>query len=185
MSAKHSLALVLFTAAAALFAGTADAQTAKNLNCKGCVNTKDIADKAVKPKKLHKSAKPAAAVNAYTVASITVANPNVVPVQTNTVTVPSKGQLVVNASWRWLLGDDEGSECTITLNSEAFSSTFMNRGTHFAGTDTNQIPGSATAVFTDVPAGEHTVRLLCRADTNDAVTVLYRSLTTEFVPGKL
>ena len=186
MSAKLGLGLVVLAMGAALLAGAADAQTAKNVKCKGCVHTRDIADKAVKPKKLHKSARPAAAVNAYTHGSITVAHPNAVTAQTNTVTVPSKGQLVVHASWRWLLGDGDASHCTITLNSEAFiSNAFTNRGSHFAGTATNQIPGSAGAVFTDVPAGEHTVRLLCIADTDDILSVQYRSLTTQFVPGKL
>lgn len=45
--------------------------------------------------------------------------------------------------------------------------------------------GSTTAMFPDVPAGEHIVRLICKADAGDTVTVQFRNLTTMYFPGML
>ncbi len=45
--------------------------------------------------------------------------------------------------------------------------------------------GSTTAMFPDVPAGEHIVRLICKTDARDTVTVQFRNVSTMYFPGML
>ena len=196
MSIKKLFAAPLLLAGTIMVLGAAgaEAQTATNLICNGCVGKKDIQKKAVrnkhlkdgtiKPSKLHRSAKPGAASNIYSGGTSSFNSTTGVTVITDTVEVPSNGNLVAVATWRWNLGNGEGSDCTITLDSTTFDTTFRNRG-YNANAATLYPPGSTTAMFEDVPAGEHLVRLFCRADAGDTVFVQFPNLTTMFFPGTM
>jgi hypothetical protein len=107
-----------------------------------------------------------------------------VTVQSDTIDVPYDGYLVVVASWRWTLGNSEGSDCTITLDSTTYDNTFRNRG-YNANAALLYPPGSTTAMFADVPAGEHVVRLFCKTDAAYTVGVQFRNLTTMYFPAMM
>ena len=115
-----------------------------------------------------------------------VTYPAQVTVQSVSVDLPAKGHLSVNASFRWVLDENEGGNCATPLDSVVYPSGAAEvRGYNLPTALQLYDNSSLTDVFTNVSAGSHTIRLICKADTGDSVGVQYASLTVLFVPGLL
>ena len=173
----------------------AAAQTATNLNCNSCVNKKEIdkdavtskalKDGNVKAKDLTAGAQPAMTTNTY------INNSTVVSGDDDTVVLmpfelENKASLHVTATWQFDLNDNEGGDCAITLDSNAYSDTFSNGS--FDGnvaSGSYQHAASVTGVFPNVTPGAHAIRLVCRADTGDSINVTKRSVSVIVVPKVL
>ncbi len=173
----------------------AAAQTATNLNCNGCVGKKEIREGAVrsksikdgnvKAKDLTVGAQPAYANNVYENGSVGTGDGGTVTALFVPISLPNPANIVATATWQFGLNDNEGADCAIRLNSSAYSDTFSN-GAHagnVVGLDEHAL--AATGVFIDVSSGLHTVRLVCRANSGDNVSVRKRSLTLITVPKTL
>jgi hypothetical protein len=102
-----------------------------------------------------------------------------------TVTLPTTGNLAATATWQFGLNAGEGGDCAVTLDSTAYSSQFGNAAYIFGGMSYYEFPASATALFANVASGQHTIRLICKADFGSLITIARRSLTVLFVPGSL
>ena len=199
------IAAAIIIAATVFAAGPTYADTATNLKCKGCVGARDIGKKSigsakirnnaidtkhlkdgsVTPDKLSTPAQPSAASNFYTTSLAVYGPGSDITLMTDTVNVPGDGNLVVMASWRWIFNTDEGSYCSITLDSEDFSVERGIRSSSTVGSSLTQSPASMTTVFKDVAAGQHVVRLVCATDGGDEVSMFERGMTTMFVRGQL
>jgi len=173
----------------------ASAQTATNLNCNGCVGKKDLGDSAVrsnkikdgnvKAKDLTVGAQPGYANNIYNNGSVSTGTGGTVTALEMPISLPNKANIVATATWQFGLNDNEGADCAIRLNSTAYSDTFSNGGHASDVSGLDEYALAATGVFIDANPGLHTVRLVCRADSGDNVTVRKRSLTLVTVPKVL
>ena len=78
--------------------GEAVAQAAKDLKCKGCVNSKDIGNGKVKAKDLHDSAKPSAVASSAGTGEFGDATGTPTAIRTVTVNAPGPGAVVAIGS---------------------------------------------------------------------------------------
>ena len=147
---------------------------------KNTVGTRQIIDESIKAKDMGKAV---AAANSYTDGSVTALfNGNTIA-QTLVVKLPWRGTLAVNATWQFGLNADEAAECSVTLNSSTFSTTFRNgaKSDDTGSAILDEAAAAVTAVFLPVPKGTHTLRLICRT-TVGLATVRKRSLSAIYLP---
>jgi hypothetical protein len=193
----------------------ADAQTATNLKCKGCVGKKDIGTKAVMSKsirpgailrthiqdkaidaskladgavdasKLADDAKPAAAVNTHSTGSVVFSNSTGVALLSDTVVLDSPGALHVIASWTWWLDPGDRSTCTVTLDSAGFTTANSIFSLRNAALSEPGYYAGTTSAVFPASAGSRTVRLICKSDNATNVGVVRPNLTILYVPGLL
>jgi len=222
-------AAVCLATVACLAAGpAAEAQTATNLKCKGCVGKKDlgknsvsadniranavgtakiapkavtagkiapdavltkhIRDGAVSAAKIAAGAVPTAAASidkdyGFGVTVTSSSNSTPTEVLKDTVTVPADGNLHVSANWVADLPAGATGFCWVTYNYPHYTSEYSIRMTNPAS-GYLFVPGSVVALFRNVPAGQHVIRLLCRKGSTD-FDVLDSSLVSLFVPGSM
>ena len=194
--ANAALVAALLVAAGTSAVPSAQAQTATDLKCNGCVGKKDIgknaltskkiADGAVRAEQMAAGARPDAARNAFLEVSFGLSDTGATHRKIE-VDLPVRSNLIAFANWQFAIGNEEGGDCAITLDTFGFLNTFSN-GASENGNINNQVTRfamSATGMFHDVPAGEHTVRLFCRADPGDHLGILNPSLTVMAVPQGL
>ena len=182
-SAKQIAAAVCFVALTLFPEHGAQAQTATNLKCSGCVGKKDVGDGAISQNKLSKGAKPTAVTDKSGDSAVLTAGEEKT-VLTKKVVTESKGQLIVTASLGYSLDLEEGLYCQLTLNDPVFSFQNPSRYHFNAGSFVN-ITGSIQRLFKNVPAGTHRARLICNADDGDTINLASPDMIVLFVPNLL
>jgi len=180
------------------FTAPASAQTATNLQCKGCVGKKDIGKKAVRKKHIKKNAvtgqkikngtiraadlaaaaKPTGADSAFGAQAVAI--PTDTTVRSVTITAPTAGLVLAMASGTYSIDNSTGATCSITLG-QTLDTTHGVRGT----TSTiASVPFAANRLF-DVPAGDTTINLVCeRTFGSGGAAVVNSVLTAAFIPNR-
>lgn len=171
------------------------AQTATNLNCKGCVGAKDLGKKSVrtktvKPKAirskhvakeqitqdhLHSTAKPAGLDFANATAATELTTSEVVA--STIVSAPGPGAIMAIGSTVTLLSAGETIVCGVSTGDTLEA--IVNVGSSTTG---QNLPLTTSRVVPVAAAGDVTVNLICLPGVGTP-TVGPRSLTALFVPG--
>ena len=185
--------LALFTSAMLVAVGLATtggavAQTATDLNCDGCVDTKDIGNEAVTSKKIKNGSVKNAdlANNAKATGTHYVLNYDSGPLTETTklmtikVGAPGKGYVIVQSSGYFYFTSEAGqATCSLTTGTDVPEPSFKANGG-----DTNQdrrVPFGAVNVF-PVEKGKNKFNLVC-SPTGD-VQVQRANLVGMYVPNK-
>jgi len=162
---------------------SADAQTAKNLQCKGCVNSRDIGNGKIKAKDMHRKAKPAGGNYTGEVGSVTISGSDTV-VRSVTLNLPGPGLVVVNSGGH-MIAESDGSllRCAIAQSDSGLTieqDYYFNIGGNSGFGNARKTVGS-TRAFREKKAGEHTYQLKCVRLFGTA-RVFHPVLTAVFVP---
>jgi hypothetical protein len=201
-AASGVLAISLFALAASLTPLTADAQTATNLKCKGCVGKKDIGRKAVRSKHLKRNAIDSLHIKDGSVEAADLSaeaqpagvaytgdTPNSVAltgalesVLSTTIDAPGPGHVVVSAHWTFYTNDDFTSAgCYLAtepgiadgLDQFFYSDDVVNAAF---------VPAGMSRTI-DVPGGQTAIHLNCSESIGD-VSVSNPRMTALFVPTR-
>jgi hypothetical protein len=180
--------------------GEASAQTATNLNCKGCVGKKDIGKKAVTKRAIKKNsikttaikngavtadkladgAKPSgAAYQALDNGATNLTNTEEVIASVN-LNAPANGLVVVLAHATLQFAAQELAYCSIGPDGS------FDAGSSITKTGDNSIPNRFTPISTSrvfpVSSGPGTYNLVCYTDSGAAVQIQNTKLTALYVP---
>jgi len=181
--------------------GTAIAQTATNLKCKGCVGKKDIGKKAVGKKHIKKNAVTGQKIKNGTIRAADLAASAIelgvdyaegvqaigfttgvdTVVRSVTISAPRDGYVLVNASGRFNLPDSASVECSISSDS-SLDPVGALRSTHSVAMAFVHMPLALTRVF-PVSEGDAVFNLVCR-EMIDEVNMYNTSITALFVPNR-
>lgn len=181
MATKLRVGWILATTLLAAALGgsvSASAQTATNLVCKKCVGTKQLAKKAVKPKNLHNSAKPAGIGFASSADTKPIVQDGPEKVYLSlSMTVPGPGYVKFFTDFAILVSKTAYIECRLkqggtTLGTSKKSTTIESGNT----------PISFARVLEVSAPGAVSVDLACAA-TGEAADMVEPSLIGEFVPA--
>jgi hypothetical protein len=201
MSKRSNLARPVLLGATLLLAGIAaqseaSAQTAKDVNCKGCVGKRDLGKKAVGKKHLGKNSIRARHIKAGQVKASHLGNaakpagvsasesPQVAQIgdddeilETVTVEAPGPGVVVATGNLSVSFAANSSALCAVTTEN-AIATPFVSAS---AGSSSQSLPISTTRAFPVSAAGAVTVNLLCRM-TVGVGNYPYPALTALFVP---
>jgi hypothetical protein len=153
----------------------AAAQTAKKLNCNGCIKSKQIKNGKVKAKDLHSSAAPAGT------AFDLIAQPGPIGpdeiVNTVDLEAPGDGYAILNASGYFLFtGAATDIQCTIT---QGTTTSFPRMRANGDSGQNERIPYAGVHAL-PVTAGTNTFNVVC--NTGGTVSIFDASLVATFVP---
>lgn len=170
-------ALVIAGAMAAFLAQPATAQSAKNLKCNGCVNSRDVKNNNLKATDLRDEA----GMDFSSTTQSTAMATNVDTIfESVTISAPRTGLVMVNASGYFGFDNSGGQlSCSITTGSTVETS---NEFTTEGDASSNLIAFGATRGF-DVVAGTTTFNLVCRETTPNA-SVRTTNMTALYVPTR-
>jgi len=174
---------------AVLSTTVAEAQTARNLICNGCVGTKDLSRNAVTKKKIAKRAVAPSKLKAPTGAAGTtpVNRTNIVAdqvIQTISVDIPKRGIVVVNASaYARFDTNDSQINCTITDGSTV-ESPFLRAAGSTAAADRRSIV-AGTRAFEETLSGTKTYNLVCEPNSGDNIDVYDAVMTAIYAPTNI
>jgi hypothetical protein len=199
---RSSIAAAVLVTSASLLAGTgALAQTATNLNCKGCISKKDLGKKAVtrkalrnkavtakkiknnsvKPQHMDAAAKPAGVQYDYTFspAGDVVLDSDYKPVNSIKILVPGPGYVMVNADYSAFdQFADSDARCKVRHNgTDAGNDMFatLSKGIY--------VPAALVRTVQAKAAGVMTIELACSSKSG-APRIKSPSLTALFVPNR-
>ncbi len=195
---RSAIGAVTIAALAGLTALPATAQTATNLQCKGCVGKKDLGKKAVRKKHLKKNtvtgqkikngtigaadlaagAKPTGADSAFGAQAVSIATTTIV--RSVTISAPTAGLVLAVASGTYSIAASTGATCSITLG-QTLDTTHGVTGT----TSTIASVSFAANRLLEVPAGDATINLVCaRTFGVNGAAVVNSVLTAAFIPNR-
>jgi hypothetical protein len=175
----------ILLALAATSGGTAAAVTAKNLKCKGCVQSKDlgkssvtsekIRNNSVYPSHLSSSAKPGGVALGGPTLTTSLSGPDEV-IQTITVKAPGPGFVVATANLSFNYnGISSSALCDVTTAT-------IHGINHALGSGTGIVPVSLTRTIPVTKAGNIAINLVC-AKVTGTVTVYNASIGAIFLPA--
>jgi hypothetical protein len=197
----HCLALA---AAGALFiaipGGEASAETATNLNCKGCVGKKEIGKKAVTKKAIKKNSIKAAAIKSGAVTADKLANeakptgadsvydegPNLgaeAVITSVEITAPSSGYIIATFSgWLQFTAGDAIASCNVTTGTTIENLHYIRVEGEAGGPDERDDIGQ-TRMF-PATEGVNTINLVCAKIGAGTIAMQNVNMTAFFVPNK-
>ncbi len=153
----------------------ATAQTAKKLNCNGCIKSKQIKNGKIKAKDLHSSAAPAGTAFDLIKQPGSIGLDEII----NTVDLeaPGDGYAILNASGYFLFtGAATDIQCTITQGS---TTGFPRMRANGDSAQNERIPYAGVHAL-PVTEGTNTFNVVC--DTGGTVSIFDASLVATFVP---
>jgi hypothetical protein len=167
----------------------ANAQTASNLVCSGCVNTGDIAANAVTLGKLHDSsvskeklglsAKPAGAKFSTPVNVSTLPTTDTV-VTSVTMDLPGPGNVILNSGgFALFLSNPAGYVCAITKGTATAGEPLVVGQNHNVA-NARRMPIATTRGFKETAGGPKTYNFVCQAQ--GTTSLFYALLTAVFAP---
>lgn len=202
-------ALFITCTLAVIFVQPAGAQTAGNLQCNGCVNSKDIKNKSIKSSDIKDGQvkNQDLATGAVTTGKVadnslsaldlmdepgvdfvggnqTISLAGIIVVRAVSVTVPRSGTVVVSANgWYAMPGGTSGAAtCMISATASFDLAAEMNVAITAPGGG-GRVPFGGTRAFS-VDAGTHTFRLVCFRSSASAVSVNDSYMTAMFFPTR-
>jgi hypothetical protein len=197
----HCLALA---AAGFLFisipGGEASAETATNLNCKGCVGKKEIGKKAVTKKAIKKNSIKAAAIKSGAVTADKLANeakpagadsvydegPNLgaeAVITSVEITAPSSGYIIATFSgWLQFTAGDAIASCNVTTGTTIENLHYIRVEGEAGGPDERDDIGQ-TRMF-PATEGVNTINLVCAKIGAGTIAMQNVNMTAFFVPNK-
>jgi hypothetical protein len=192
----HALKGVALVAALSLSIGLAApaetlAAAAKNLVCRGCVNTRDIGkkaitskhikDNAIQPANLAPAAKPGGADFSAPVTRDPMPLGDVV-VTSVTLDLPGPGIVIANSSGFARFDDNPSSVICEVTKSNAVGTAFITAENHNLS-NARRMPISYTQGFVETAAGPQTYNMVCRVNVGN-LAVQNVILTAVFVPNR-
>lgn len=155
--------------------GPAIAQTATNLKCNGCVNSKD----------LHTSAKPAGADFADGADVVTLDDATSVKIRSVKIKAPGPGIVIVNATGQFSGPDGAtvGIECGITTGTAAEPGHKIFIANKPEAGKATSLPVALTRGY-KVDAGKTAYKLYCLRVSGITMSIVNSSLTAFFVPNR-
>jgi hypothetical protein len=165
------------------------AQTATDLVCRGCVDSRDIATAAVTRKKIAKGSVSPNRLQAPTGAAATTPSDQAdfgqnETLQSITVDLPTKGMVVVNVSayFRFDTADGEVA-CTITKGNVVQEPRYPFNGSNVEAD--RRVTLGATRGFVEDSGGEKTYKLVCTHGASDNVDMYDAVMTAIYAPTNI